>query len=662
MTETSALEQKYIGTEVGSFQIRSLLGMGGMGAVFLAEHKMVALSAAIKFLRDPLADAEHAGRMLTEARALSHLEHPNLVRLNDCGSLPDGTLYLQMEYLRGQPLPEYVRDHGGKLPLRQVLVLGRQLASALSYVHGRKILHRDLKPSNLYVTADAEVEGGQRIKILDFGLAKLWSVGAGQGSTGSNQLLGTPRYMSPEQCEGTAELDDRTDVYSLGLILFELLTGESPYAVPNMTPTAWLYAHVQRFPRGLRKLLPTAPAELEALISQMLDKLAVQRPNMVEVEARLQALLSADVLPKPSLRFPPPQILKFGFALLLLGMLTMLAGFALWPPGALRRLRSWVTSPRPSMGVVNVAVLAAGAPTGMALIQGRSFPMGSREDEIEAAWRSCQRERSDCKREEYERERPQRVVTVSDFYLDQHEVTNEDYAAFLNLPLRPTTVEDKRLVLVDRVLLVDLHPAAGGIAYTDGTFAARPGYARRPVVQVTWVGAQEYCAAKGRRLPTEAEWELAARSAGGAQGKAAAAWPWGNAPPRCAEVVIARHEKGSCRAVLAGLSPLALGGPLDVGSAPQDVTPQGVHDLAGNVREWVEDEFQVPYLACGLCENPKVPARGAGGAVMRVVRGGSFMQEPTAARSAGRSRWRADYLATGIGFRCASSIAQTPHS
>lgn len=661
MTESSALEHKYIGTEVGSFQIRSLLGTGGMGAVFLAEHKLVALSAAIKFLRDPVADAEQSGRILTEARALSNLDHPSLVRLNDCGVLPDGTLYLQMEYLRGQPLPEYVRSQGGKLSLRQVLIFGRQLASALSYVHGRQILHCDLKPSNLYVTADVEAEGNKRVKILDFGIAKLCATG-GRGNTLSNPLLGTPRYMSPEQCEGTAELDDRTDVYSLGLILFELLTGESPYAIPSMTPTAWLYAHVQRSPRGLRKILPTAPAELDDLLSQMLDKLAVQRPSMVEVEGRLQALLSAGVSPKRGLRLPPARILWSGFTLLFVGLTSMLAGSADWWLRPLRGLRKRVQSLDPRAAVVSLAVLPARAPSGMVLIPGRSFPMGSREDEIEAAWRSCQRERPDCKREEYERELPLRVVTVSSFYLDSHEVTNAEYATFLNLPLRPTEIEDKRLVLADRVLLIDLHPTASGIVYEGGRFVARPGYARRPVVQVTWAGAQEYCAAKGRRLPTEAEWELAARSAGFAQGTLAAAWPWGSEPPRCADVVIARNEKGSCGAIAIGTSALATAGPMDVGSAAQDVTPQGVHDLAGNVREWVEDVFLVPYLACGACENPKVPVREAGGAVMRVVRGGSFMQEPTAARAAGRSRWRADYLATGIGFRCASSIVQNPHS
>ena len=137
----------------------------------------------------------------------------------------------------------------------------------------------------------------------------------------------------------------------------------------------------------------------------------------------------------------------------------------------------------------------------------------------------------------------------------------------------------------------------------------------------------------GRRLPTEAEWELAAQRRRGA-GSGGIALSLGNDSPRCADVVIARHEKGSCHQAVAALPSQVAEGPADVGCRPR-CNRARVHDLAGNVREWVEDVFQVPYLACGRCENPKVTATEAGGAVMRVVRGGNFMQEPTAARQLG---------------------------
>lgn len=205
MTAAESLEQRYIGKEVGSFRIKKLLGEGGMGAVFLAEHRQVNLRVAFKFLRDPLADEASIVRFMDEAQVLSRLSHPSLVRLNDCGALADGTLYLQMEHLDGKSLQDYLEEQGGKLPEETVLRFGKQVASALACVHQAQILHRDLKPSNLYVVADREVPGGLRVKVLDFGIAKLrQALGSISGQvnrvrTVSGQIIGTPKYMSPEQ-------------------------------------------------------------------------------------------------------------------------------------------------------------------------------------------------------------------------------------------------------------------------------------------------------------------------------------------------------------------------------------------------------------------------------------------------------------------------------
>lgn len=672
MSTSTALTQRYIGTELGSFRIVEPLGAGGMGAVFLARHKQVDLRAAIKILRDPQADEAAVARFLQEAKLLSRLSHPSLVKLQDCGALPDGSLFLQMEYLQGQPLPAYLRDQGGKLPVSEVISFGRQVASALAHVHREGILHRDLKPSNLFVVADPELPGGRRVKVLDFGIAKLRSAMAslsGQAatpSTQSGQVLGTPRYMSPEQCEGIADLDERSDVYSLGLILYELLSGESPFPVPQ-EPMGWLLAHVQRRARAIQQLVPELreppQAALGTLIMQMLDKLAAQRPSMTEVEATLSALLAGVATPpRKALARKSPPIWRIG-----LGAALALGG-AIFAPRVLQRWGPWTHDPSLSDRRVALAALQARAPKGTLLVPGGRFPMGSSEAEIDAAMADCQRHRKNCQREEYERERPVHVVTVSDFFIDRFEVTNEDFAAFLNRPLRPTVVEDGRLVMAERTLLIDIHPKASGIVYQDGRFAARPVFERRPVVQVTWQGAQEFCAAQGKRLPSEAEWELAARSGKRRSpypwtGFVMSAWPWKpdqGEQPRCDGVVMARAPGQSCASTPDALADGDVRRPREVGTAPQDVSPQGVYDLAGNVREWVEDEFRTQYPDCGRCINPVVNPSSPHGSVMRVVRGGSFQQEPTAARSAGRSRWRADYIATGIGFRCAFNPEQLP--
>lgn len=672
MSTAEALAKRYVGTELGSFKLVELVGTGGMGAVFRAQHKKVNLQAAIKILRDANADEAAVARFLQEAKLLSRLDHPSLVKLHDCGSLPDGALYLQMEYLQGQPLPAYVRDRGGTLSAAEVITLGRQAASALACIHRAGVLHRDVKPSNLFVVADPEAPGGHRLKVLDFGIAKLRgtattsAVGAATPSTQSGQILGTPRYMSPEQCEGTSELDERSDVYSLGLIFYELLSGESPYPVPQ-EPMGWLFAHVQKRPRPIQQAVPelgdSLGTSLTALIMQMLDKLAAQRPSMVEVEATLGALLAGVAPPavvKRAAKSPPVWLLGLGEGIALLGVSVSVMPRLLplrWP---------WTRQSSLSERRVALAELQARAPRGTVLIPGGRFTLGSNEAEIDAALADCQQHRKDCQRDEYERERPLHVVTVSDFFLDQFEVTNGDFAAFLNRPLRPTYVEDGRLVMAERALLVDIHPKASGIVYQDGRFAARPGFQRKPVVQVTWQGAQDFCAAQGRRLPREAEWELAARSGQRRApypwtGFALSNWPWKTEQgeqPRCDGVVMARAPGQSCAS--ADPAQPSFRTPQDVGTAPQDVSPQGAYDLAGNVREWVEDEFRTQYPDCGACKNPLVAPNAPLGTVMRVVRGGNFQQEPTATRSAGRSRWRADYVATGIGFRCAFNPENFP--
>jgi len=553
-----------------------------------------------------------------------------------------------MEYLEGETLRERI-DRERRLPMRLVLSLGRQLAAALKVVHAANLVHRDLKPGNVFLVSDAETEGGVRAKLLDFGLAQMQRnaglEGLGERSASHSGVpQGTARYMSPEQCEGSPNLDGQSDVYALGLLLYESLAGESPYGLADAEPLPWMYAHVEKRPRRLRELCANAPESLDDLIASMLDKLPAQRPSVEEVESRLRILLAESAIP------PSRTGIK---RVVLIGLLGVVLGSGFWasfsgkvsPKFPQPFHRTEPSHPLPNQ-TLQIAVSASQAPEGMVLIPGQTFVMGSTLDEAEAAFALCQRRSKGCALDEFLREAKRRRVTVQSFYLDRTEVTNEAYVAWLNKPLRPLRIEFDRIVYTENTKLLDLHDAASGISVQNGSYAIRAGAAKMPVVQVTWHGASLFCKKEGKRLPTEAEWELAAR--GTSPNTAPTPWPWGTESPACERVTVARDEGGLCH----HLGP----GPLAIGTSPGDVTPHGVFDLGGNVREWVLDRFVVPYPDCGECVDPVVAAGPAAGTHTRVVRGGNWLQDPTAARSAWRSRYQEDQVTTAIGFRCASPV------
>jgi len=434
-------------------------------------------------------------------------------------------------------------------------------------------------------------------------------------------------------------------VYALGLLLFESLAGESPYGITDAEPLPWMYAHVEKRPRRLRELCPQAPEPLDGLVARMLDKLPTQRPSVVDVEAQLRALLT-----KPTRLVSWPtvkQAATMSFAGIALGGIIWSAYLVNTSPSVYRLLRRAAPSDTLWKTQGRLADAVAHTPNGMVLIPGQTFVMGSTTEAAEAALALCQRFYSGCAWIDFEREAKRRLVTVNLFYLDRHEVTNQEYVDFLNKPLRNLWVDtNHRIVSADNTAILDLHPTDGRIVLQNETYAVKLGAEKMPVVQVTWQGANLYCASLGRRLPTEAEWELAAR--GMHPDTDPTQWPWGATVPDCAKVTVARDKGGYCQHLASG--------PLAVEASPGDVTPHGVHDLGGNVREWVADRFAVPYPDCGECVDPLVSATSGNGPQYRVVRGGNWMQEPTTARSAWRSRFQENQISNALGFRCASPV------
>ena len=207
----------------GRYLIESVLGEGGMGVVYLATHTALNKRFAVKVLRGEIArDEEIMRRFVREAQSSTAIGHSNIVDISDFGKLPDGTAYFVMEHLEGEPLTERIRR--GAMPLNDVLHITHQIAAGLGAAHGRGIVHRDLKPDNLYLVRRG---GDDRfVKILDFGIAKVG--GANAKLTRTGMVFGTPHYMSPEQAAGQS-VDSRADIYALGVILFEMLTGQVPF-------------------------------------------------------------------------------------------------------------------------------------------------------------------------------------------------------------------------------------------------------------------------------------------------------------------------------------------------------------------------------------------------------------------------------------------------
>jgi hypothetical protein len=279
-----------IGSTIGGYRLVSQLGEGGMGAVYLGEHLLLGRGAAIKVLLPALSarqDVVH--RFFNEARAVTAIADPGIVQVFDFGYHVDGSAFLVMELLDGEPLDARLRRHG-RLPAVDALRIARQLATSLGAAHARGIVHRDLKPENVFLVADREVAGGERVKVLDFGIAKLTAEAPRGARTMVGVLMGTPVYMSPEQCRGALELDHRSDVYALGCVLFHLLVGRPPFVGDGVGDI--IAAHLRESAPAPSVLVAGLTPDVDAIVLRCLAKAPEGRfPSMLDVAAALGGAL-----------------------------------------------------------------------------------------------------------------------------------------------------------------------------------------------------------------------------------------------------------------------------------------------------------------------------------------------------------------------------------
>jgi serine/threonine-protein kinase len=270
-----------VGRELGNYVTDSLLGTGGMGAVFAGHHRFLGTKVAIKLLHGSYAQSpDVTQRFFQEAKSSIEVAHPSVVKILDFGQTTDGSLYLVMELLEGRSLAGTLA--AGRLSEAEAARIGAAIADGMAAAHTRGIVHRDLKPDNVFCAATGE------IKILDFGIAKVLTSSSG---TRTGSILGTPQYMAPEQARGAKQIGPHTDIYSLGAILFEMVCGRPPFTGDEVAEV--LMKHIMDPPPVPSSIVSTIQPGMEALILQCLEKPIDKRPSsMIEVRDRLAAMLA----------------------------------------------------------------------------------------------------------------------------------------------------------------------------------------------------------------------------------------------------------------------------------------------------------------------------------------------------------------------------------
>jgi serine/threonine-protein kinase len=539
-----------------AYRVEGQLGAGGFAVVYLVRDLRLKRKLAVKVLSPDVIQSRTAlERFRREAETVAQLSHPNIVPLHFVGQ-KDDLVYLVMECVEGGSLADRVQ-RVGSLPPEEVTRILREVASALAHAHRRGVIHRDIKPHNVLL----EAESG-RCLVTDFGIAR---TAEGAALTASGMMVGTPAYLSPEQVTGH-EPDHRADIYALGVMGYEMLTGHPPFQGP--TPTAVLMQRLAGPPTPIQKERPEVPQALRDVV----DGCLAQDPA-----ERFQS--AADVV--RALGGQTPVSGGHSTAQLVLKRR--------------RRRRAWlvafgITLPLAALGVATL-VLGRGTPPGAApvpdttlvLVPGGSYTVGL-DDGPEIS-------------------RPAHTVASDSFAIGRREVTAGEYRRFVD----STRAE-----------------APWGTAVPDP---------RLPVTGVRYAEALSYCVWRygtNAGLPTEEQWESAAR---GAEGRR---YPWGDEP-----------RAGAANTASAGRSE-----PAPPGSFPQGRTPSGLEDMVGNVWEWTSSRL-APYPG-GRLPAPYASFRG-----YNVLRGGAFNTPDALATATSRGASAPDaerrYL-QATGFRCVVAL------
>lgn len=590
------------GDRLGPYEIIRSIARGGSSVVYLARQSSLNRQVALKVLdaRQHL-NGLPVERLRREALAIASLNHPNIITIHDFGD-QDGLIYIVMEFAPGGTLRDRMKS---PLPAEYAAYVLDQICAGLDYANDHQIVHRDVKPGNILFKNE------RTLVLSDFGLVKLLGNSGERSLTGVGFGVGTPYYMAPEQIEGET-LDRRTDVYGAGVVLFEMLSGHVPFS--GSSPAQTYALHLNQPAPSLRELGVRVSPSVDEVVHRALRKLPADRfdragdlavafraalrtaaaPKSIEaVLPPLPAAREADTLTTP--RPEPPQAAPAPEAE---PEILEIASPEVEAPAAQRRLRRWLipTTIVVALILILAVLIARSRPAGAAVSTVVPAPVRLSEQVVVPAgsfWLG-----DDSLKDASPRQR----LSLPEFRIDRTETTRAQFKAFLETSGRtPDSAASARFL---------------------------PEEATLPVVSVSWADAVAYCAWSGGRLPSEAEWEKAAR------GEDGRAYPWGDQ----FDAALLNSREGGLRR------------PRPPGSYPGGASPYGVLDLSGNVAEWTAS-LHNPYPY-----NERDGRNAPEGEEARVTRGGSWELPAEAVRTFFRAAYPPALVHPALGFRCAQSV------
>lgn len=644
------------------YRIVKLLGQGGFGAVYRVWDIHLERPRALKENLGESPDAER--QFKREAQLLCDLVHPNLPRVTDYFTLAEqdsesSSAYLVMDYVEGNDLSEMLDQAGAPLDEAQVLGWSMQICSALEYLHACNppIIHRDIKPANIKITPD-----GKAI-LVDFGIAKQFDP---HSHTTRGAQAVTPGYSPLEQYGMGKRTDARSDVFALAATLYHLLTNQAPanvlermqgkpLAAPRTLNPA-ISPHVEAaLLKGLALQAPErfqSMAEFRQALESPASQSAYFAPSHPPARSEPLVAQSPPAIPTTTPRPPAPArnltwLWVAGLAILGLLMLSVVGVLVAGLIVSQKRLGfhqvastdTPVDDSTPGATGLPLSIEDESGVT-MLLTPAGEFRMGMT---IDGALAECKKFHTDCQSDWFLDEEPVHMVYLDAFYIDRTEVTNASYAQFVAATGHRTQAEQQGYGWVMNKTGDDFIQLEGADwQHPTGPSSSIEGMDEYPVVQVSWQDAQAYCQWRQASLPSEAQWEKAAR---GTDGRI---YPWGNQAP---DGNLANFGDASLgfdwvnQNVNDGYAYAA-----PVGSYPDGASPYGLWDMAGNVWEWVQDWYQTIYYSSqSLWRNPLGPASGQD----RVTRGGSWFYLENNLRTSNRGRIEPNDVNGDRGFRCA---------